>query len=116
MKSGKLTLKDEVSAEIDSKERKRIKSNHSGTHLLHAALREVLGDHVEQKGSLVDQSKLRFDFTHSKSIETEEIAKIENLINEQILLNSETITEILPIEELLRGALLLFLEISTATR
>ena len=109
MKSGKLTLKDEVSAEIDSKGRKRIKSNHSGTHLLHAALREVLGDHVEQKGSLVDQSKLRFDFTHSKSIETEEIAKIENLINEQILLNSETVTEILPIDEAIeRGAIAFF--------
>ena len=109
MKSGKLTLKDEVSAEIDSKERKRIKSNHSGTHLLHAALREVLGGHVEQKGSLVDQSKLRFDFTHNKSIETEEIAKIENLINEQILLNSETVTEILPIDEAIeRGAIAFF--------
>ena len=109
MKSGKLTLKDEVSAEIDSKGRKRIKSNHSGTHLLHAALREVLGEHVEQKGSLVDQSKLRFDFTHNKSIETEEIAKIENLINEQILLNSETVTEILPIDEAIeRGAIAFF--------
>ena len=109
MKSGKLTLKDEVSAEIDSKKRKRIKSNHSGTHLLHAALREVLGGHVEQKGSLVDQSKLRFDFTHNKSIETEEIAKIENLINEQILLNSETVTEILPIDEAIeRGAIAFF--------
>jgi alanyl-tRNA synthetase len=59
-------------AEINTTHRNRIKSNHSATHLLHAALRDILGDHVEQKGSLVEESRLRFDFAHNHSIEADE--------------------------------------------
>ena len=109
VKSGSIKKSDSVVAEINSEQRNRIKGNHSATHLLHAALREVLGDHVEQKGSLVEESRLRFDFAHNSSIDTQDILAIEDLINAEIKKNSESITEILPISEAIeKGAIAFF--------
>ena len=109
VKSGSIKKSDSVVAEINSEQRNRIKGNHSATHLLHAALREVLGDHVEQKGSLVEESRLRFDFAHNSSIDAEDILAIEDLINTEIKKNSESITEILPISEAIeKGAIAFF--------
>ena len=78
-------------------------------HLLHAALRSVLGDHVEQKGSLVEESRLRFDFAHNNSIQLDDLEAIEDLINLEITKDLESITEVLPINEALeRGAVAFF--------
>ena len=109
VKNGSFKKDDQVDAEINQEHRNRIKSNHSATHLLHAALRNVLGDHVEQKGSLVEESRLRFDFAHNSSIENEDLEAIEDLINEEIAKDSESKTEILPISEAKeRGAIAFF--------
>ena len=109
VKNGSFKKDDQVDAEINQEHRNRIKSNHSATHLLHAALRNVLGDHVEQKGSLVEESRLRFDFAHNSSIENEDLEAIEDLINEEIAKDSESKTEILPISEAIeRGAIAFF--------
>ena len=99
MKKGEIKKNTKVQAKINKKIRKKIALNHSATHLLHASLRKVLGDHVEQKGSLVDSQKLRFDFTHSKSISEEDILKVEDLINDEIIKNSPSKIEILTMEE-----------------
>ena len=109
VKSGSLKKNDPVVAEINSEKRNRIMGNHSATHLLHAALREVLGEHVEQKGSLVEESRLRFDFAHNSSISAQDTLAIEDLINSEIKKNSESITEILPINEAIeKGAMAFF--------
>ena len=109
VKSGSLKKNDTVVAEINSEKRNRIMGNHSATHLLHAALREVLGEHVEQKGSLVEESRLRFDFAHNSSISAQDTLAIEDLINSEIKKNSQSITEILPINEALeKGAMAFF--------
>ena len=109
VKSGSLKKNDKVVAEINSEKRNRITGNHSATHLLHAALREVLGEHVEQKGSLVEESRLRFDFAHNGSISAEETLAIEDLIYTEIKKNSESITEILPLNEAIeKGAMAFF--------
>lgn len=78
------SLKASVTAEIDSARRRLIENNHSATHLLHAALREVLGDHVQQRGSLLDENYLRFDFAHFSKMTPEEIQKVESIVNERI--------------------------------
>ena len=109
VKSGTFKKKDPVEAEINQKYRDRVKSNHSATHLLHASLRTILGDHVEQKGSLVDDSRLRFDFAHNGSIEKENLDAIENLVNEEIAKDIESLTETLPIDEAIKkGAIAFF--------
>ena len=109
VKSGVFNKNDSVTAEINTTHRNRIKSNHSATHLLHAALRSVLGDHVEQKGSLVEESRLRFDFAHNNSIQTDDLEAIEDLINSEITKDLESITEVLPINEAMeRGAVAFF--------
>ena len=109
VKSGVFNKNDSVTAEINTTHRNRIKSNHSATHLLHSALRSVLGDHVEQKGSLVEESRLRFDFAHNNSIQTDDLEAIEDLINSEITKDLESITEVLPINEAMeRGAVAFF--------
>lgn len=98
VKSGQLSLGDKVSLQVD-KNRPLIAANHSATHLLHAALREVLGTHVIQKGSLVDANKLRFDFAHNKPLTLDEIAKIESRVNEEILKNHKRERISMPLKE-----------------
>ena len=80
-------------AEVDTERRSRIAKNHSATHLMHAALKEVLGDHVEQKGSLVDSDRFRFDFSHSGAITAEQSTTVTNIVNEQIQKNVEVFAD-----------------------
>ncbi|MDB2595734.1 alanine--tRNA ligase [Pseudomonadales bacterium] len=98
-----------ISASVDAVTRRKTQANHSATHLMHAALRSVLGDHVQQKGSLVNEDKLRFDFSHTGPVAQEQIHEIERLVNEQILLNSPVTTELLSFDDAVeRGAMALF--------
>ncbi len=100
---------DVLKARVESAARRATMRNHTATHLLHAALRQVLGKHVKQAGSVVEPSRLRFDFSHYTSVTPEELAEIERLANEQILANSPVCTDILPIEQALAtGAMALF--------
>ena len=99
----------EVDARIDHERRERTKRNHSATHLLHAALRKVLGEHVSQKGSLVDPDKLRFDFSHLEAVSAAELQEIERQVNQQILENTPVATEVTDMEQAqAKGALALF--------
>jgi len=107
--SGALTVGDKVDAQIDSVRRGAIKQNHSATHLLHAALRKVLGEHVTQKGSLVGPDRLRFDFSHFEAVKAEELRTIEQLVNEQIQQNHQLQTRLMPIDQAkAAGAMALF--------
>lgn len=109
MRKGELILRDEVSAMVDQDARAAIRLNHSATHLLHAALKEVLGAHVNQRGSLVGSSRLRFDFSHFEPVTSVQQRQIEDRVNEQIRMNSEIITEIMDLEEAKKkGAMALF--------
>ena len=101
---------EQMIAQIDKLEDvEKVVRNHSATHLLQQALRKVLGEHVEQKGSLVSPTELRFDFSHSQAMTTEQIARVEDLVNEQILANTATKAEVLPLEEARKtGATMLF--------
>lgn len=104
-----LTVGQSLTAVVDDERRWAIRRNHSATHLIHAALRNVLGDHVAQKGSLVDDQRLRFDFAHPQAVTAEELQAIETQVNEQIRLNTPLTTDVLPIEEAkARGAMALF--------
>ncbi|MBQ76795.1 MAG: alanine--tRNA ligase [Gammaproteobacteria bacterium] len=106
---GDLEAGASLEAEVDTGLRAATVTNHSATHLLHAALKEVLGEHVNQRGSLVDPNRLRFDFSHFEALSHEEVRSIERLVNDQIRLNSEIKTEIMPIEEARnKGAMALF--------
>ena len=89
VKTGKFKIGDRIKATIDSNKRQLIKCNHSSTHLLHASLRKILGNHVSQKGSLVNSEKLRFDFSHNEPISSENIIKIENSVKKEIKANSQ---------------------------
>ena len=107
--SGVLKLGDEVTAAIDVKRRKAIMRAHSATHLLDKALRTVLGDHVHQAGSLVEEDRLRFDFTHFSAMTPEELSKVSAIVNEAVLEGYDIHTDVLPIEEAKkRGAVALF--------
>jgi len=107
--SGKLKIGDSVRALVAGNDRVAITLNHSATHLMNAALRSVLGDHVLQKGSLVEADRLRFDFSHGAPVSAEEIRHIEEQVNVEILANSEVIKEVMPIEAARsKGALALF--------
>ncbi|MBT0584884.1 alanine--tRNA ligase [Alteromonas oceanisediminis] len=106
---GTLSVGDHVSASIDSFQRQAIKLNHSATHLLHAALRKVLGEHVTQKGSLVDAEKLRFDFSHMEAVSHNQLHTIEAMVNQQIRANHSLTTKLMNIDEAkASGAMALF--------
>ncbi len=106
-----LKVGDIVHARIDTEKREQIARHHSATHLLHHALREILGSHVSQAGSLVESNKLRFDFTHHKALSKEELESIEKRVNEMIINSSEAILENMPLEEAKKsGAIALFNE------
>ena len=109
VQSGKINLKDKADAIININHRSNIKRNHSATHLLHKALKIILGDHVEQKGSLVDSVKTRFDFSHNKALSSKEIKEVELIVNSEILQNQSTQTRLMRIEEAQKeGAMMLF--------
>ncbi|MDG2061050.1 MAG: alanine--tRNA ligase [SAR86 cluster bacterium] len=106
---GKVKKNEKIKALIDRQLRNKTALNHSATHLLHAALRIILGDHVEQKGSFVDSNRLRFDFTHSKSISKDDLLKIEDLVNDEIFKNTHSVTELMTMENAKRkGAIAFF--------
>ena len=106
---GALSTGTVVGARVDAPARRATARNHSATHLLHAALREVLGEHVEQKGSLVAPDRLRFDFSHYEPVTKEELRRIESMVSAWILDNDEARTEVMPLEEARRsGAIALF--------
>ena len=106
-----LKVNDIVHARIDTEKREQIARHHSATHLLHHALREILGSHVSQAGSLVESNKLRFDFTHHKALNKEELESIEKRVNKMIINSSEAILENMPLEEAKKsGAIALFNE------
>ena len=109
LKTGTLKVGDALVAKVDVPARKRTMRNHSATHLMHKALREVLGEHVQQKGSQVDADKTRFDFVHNQPMTDEEIHRVENLVNAEILENSDTACRLMPIAEAQKlGAMMLF--------
>ena len=106
---GQLSTGDRVSTVVDPETRDAIRLNHSATHLLHAALRQVLGEHVNQRGSLVDSEKLRFDFSHFEAVSKSELREIERLVNQQIRQNSPIETEVMDINAAKeKGAMALF--------
>ena len=96
---GSLKVGDTLKLSVESTSRASAASNHSATHLMHAALKHVLGSHVEQKGSLVDASKLRFDFSHPKAVTKDEIKEIELIVNQQTLNNAEVKTELMQLDD-----------------
>lgn len=98
MLDGTATLKQFVHAQIDNERREAIRLNHTATHLLHAALKAVVGPQVQQKGSLVDAERARFDFSHFESLTAEQIQEIECLVNEQVRANNEVVTRLMDIE------------------
>ena len=107
--SGKLETGENVTQKLDICYRKQICSHHSATHLLHEALRQSLGNHVVQKGSLVTNQRLRFDFSHSKPIDTKILQKIEEMVNHKIFSNEDVTTQIMtPIKAIENGAIALF--------
>ena len=109
LKTGELKVGDTVDAKVDLLARKRTMRNHSATHLLHKALREVLGEHVQQKGSQVDPDKTRFDFVHGQPMSDEEIRRVEKIVNAEILENVECQHRVMPIGEAQKlGATMLF--------
>ena len=106
---GSVSKGDTATAAIDSANREAIKKNHSATHLLHAALREILGEHVTQKGSLVEAPRMRFDFSHFEAVTTEQLAEIERRVNQEIRANHSLATELMDLEEAkASGAMALF--------
>ena len=106
---GELKVGDRLLARVDAERRARTVRHHSATHLMHKALREVLGSHVQQKGSLVDPDKTRFDFTHSQPLSAEEIRRIEDIVNAEILANVQTHAAVMKLEDAQKtGAMMLF--------
>ena len=110
IESGALRVGDAVVCRVDAQRRAKIERNHSATHLLHSALRRVLGGHIEQRGSLVADDYLRFDVSHGKSVAPEELTQVEKIVNEQIRANAETKTEQMSYDDAVkkRGATALF--------
>ncbi|HEF4738152.1 alanine--tRNA ligase [Burkholderia multivorans] len=103
LEQGTLKVGDVLRAEIDAQRRARTQRNHSATHLMHKALREVLGSHVQQKGSLVDADKTRFDFAHNAPLTDDEIRRVEQIVNDEILANAPGIVRVMPYDEAVKG-------------
>ncbi len=109
LKTGKLVVGQEVAARVDVASRAATARNHSVTHLMHKALRQVLGAHVQQKGSLVDPDKTRFDFAHTQPLTAEEIREVEEIVNAEILANAATDSRVMAIDDAQKsGAMMLF--------
>ena len=109
LNKGILNKSDVIDMSVEKDKRQAVAIHHSATHLMHAALKEVLGEHVQQKGSLVDEHKLRFDFSHGKPLSKEEISKIESIVNREMLSNVEVTTEIMELDKAMEsGAQALF--------
>lgn len=109
LREGSLKVGDTVDAQVDTVKRARTIRNHSATHLMHKALREVLGSHVQQKGSLVDPDKTRFDFSHSAPMTAEDIARVEDIVNREILENHPTQAQHMSFDDAVKhGAMALF--------
>ena len=109
LESGELRLGDAIDAQVDKERRKAIALNHSATHLLHAALRKILGKHVEQKGSLVAADRLRFDFSHTQAVSPDELRQIEDLVNAEIRENAPVQTRVMALDDAkAAGAMSLF--------
>ena len=107
--SGSVNIGDTLLAEVDSSVRQRTRLNHSATHLLHAALRQVLGEHVVQKGSLVDSERLRFDFSHFEAVTPQQLKTIETIVNDQVRANTRVQTRLMSMDEAVAaGAMALF--------
>ncbi|MGZ5274444.1 MAG: alanine--tRNA ligase, partial [Caldimonas sp.] len=106
---GEIRVGDKLNARVDVERRARTVRNHSATHLMHKALREVLGEHVQQKGSLVDADRTRFDFVHNAPLTDEQICRVERIVNAEILENHATRARVMPIDEAQKlGAMMLF--------
>ena len=109
VQAGELKVGDKVEAYVDAKRRQAIRLNHSATHLMHAALRSVLGDHVQQKGSLVAPDRLRFDFSHYEGVTSEQLQKIEDIVNDEIRRNVASETQLMSYDDAVAsGAIALF--------
>ena len=109
MQSGSLKTGDTVTTQVDASRRQAIILNHSATHLMHKALRDILGTHVEQKGSSVVESQLRFDFSHADPVTADEITQVEKLVNDQIRLNSKVEADVMSMDQAVeKGAMALF--------
>src|SRR5512139_3193257 len=108
LESGTLAVGDVVQAKVDAALRERTRNNHSATHLMHAALRKVLGKHVQQKGSLVDPERTRFDFSHDKAMTPEEIRKVEELVNDAIRSNTQVSANVMKYDEAIKAGALAF--------
>ncbi|HFD80583.1 MAG TPA: alanine--tRNA ligase, partial [Gammaproteobacteria bacterium] len=109
LRKGTLKTGDRVEALVDRERRQAIRLNHSATHLLHAALRQVLGEHVQQKGSLVGPDRLRFDFAHFQPLTEDELQRVEALVNREIRANAEVQTRVMAVDEAMEaGAMALF--------
>ncbi len=109
MINGELVVGDTVAAQVDQAARTRTMRNHSATHLMHKALREVLGDHVQQKGSQVDAEKTRFDFAHTQPMSDAQIRRVEDIVNAEVLANAATQSRVMNIEDAQKtGAMMLF--------
>ena len=107
--SGEIKSGETVAAEVDASVRGATALNHSATHLLHKALQEVLGDHVQQKGSLVDSQRLRFDFSHGEAVTPQQVREIEQIVNGEILRNTQVETEVMSMDDAIeKGAMALF--------
>ena len=107
--SGQFSVGEQVEGIVDKIQRHAVTLNHSATHLLHEALRKVLGEHVHQKGSLVDHERLRFDFSHGEAVTTEQIRRIEHIVNAEVLKNTQVKTDVMSMKEAKdKGAMALF--------
>ena len=103
LEQGTLKVGDVVKAEIDAVRRARTARNHSATHLMHKALREVLGSHVQQKGSLVDDERTRFDFVHNAPMTDEQVRRVEDIVNAEVLANAPGVVRVMPFDEAVKG-------------